>query len=109
MGIGLCGDITGCISISMTENLAIKIASAVAGYNFLKFKGDCVNGIKDFVSLIIEDTESLFVRKSISISYEKFIIGDLKIDYPADLSMIVMIPCIVMDDLFSIDFGVKES
>ncbi len=107
--IGLSGDITGCISISMTENLAIKIASAIAGYNFLNFNGDCVNGIKDFVKIIIEDAESLFVRKNISISYKKLIIGDLKIDYPADLSMIVMIPCTVMEDLFSIDFGVKET
>jgi len=105
----LTGQITGCINISMTEQSAIRIASAIADYNFSNFNEDCIQVIKDFVTMIIEDTESLFVRKNISISYKKFIIGDFKIDYPADLSMIVMIPCNAMEDLFSIDFGVKES
>jgi len=91
--IGLSGAVTGCLVLSMSEEVALKLASAFSGEDISELdEEDCIDAISEITNMIASGAKKSLPGKNILSSLPSTIIGRNKVVYPHDIP-ITVIPC----------------
>jgi len=104
--IGLSGEVTGCVVISLEANIALELASALLDDEFTEIDEDCTDAIGEITNMIAGNAKTDFPGKNNAISVPTVVIGKHKLSYPKGIP-IISIPCKAGDGELSIDIAIK--
>lgn len=104
--IGLSGEVTGCVVISLEANIAMELASALLDDEFTEIDEDCTDAIGEITNMIAGNAKTDFPGKNNAISVPTVVIGKHKLSYPKGIP-IISIPCKAGDGELSIDIAIK--
>jgi chemotaxis protein CheX len=104
--IGLSGTVTGCVVISISEEIALQLASSLFGEDFTEVDDDCIDAIGEIANMIAGNAKTDFPGDESSISVPSVIIGKHKVAYPRGIP-IVSIPCKTDSGTMVIDVALK--
>ena len=90
--IGLSGGVTGCVVISLSEEIALQVASALLGEEIEEVNTDCTDAVGEIANMIAGNAKNDFPEDDTSISVPSIVIGKDKMTYPTDVP-IISIPC----------------
>ena len=100
--IGLSGSVTGCVVISLKEDLAIQLATSLTQEPFETFDEDAVDALGEIANMIVGNAKSSFPEDGCAISVPSVVIGQHRVSFPSTVP-IISIPCEVGSQPFSID------
>ena len=104
--IGLSGDVTGCVVISLSQDIAFEIVEALTGETFTELSPDCTDAIGEIANMIAGNAKTDFPPGDTSISVPSVITGRHKVSYPSGLP-IISIPCHTQKGELVIDVALK--
>lgn len=104
--IGLSGSVTGCVVISLSEAIALQLASALLGDDFDKVDEDCIDAIGEIANMIAGNAKTDFPGDESAISVPSVIIGKHQVAYPRGIP-IISIPCSTDKGPMVIDVALK--
>jgi len=90
--IGLSGNVTGCVVLNLSQELALQLASALTGEEVVELDEDCSDAIGEIANMIAGGAKKDFPGEDNSISVPSIVIGRHRVGYPRGLP-IVSIPC----------------
>ncbi len=105
--IGLTGVVTGTIVINMTEELALKLSSALCCEEITELNDDCIDAIGELANMITGGAKKDYPGDSNCISVPSVVLGRHKVCYPKD-TPIISIPCQVEGSEFIVDVALAE-
>ncbi|MBN1844056.1 MAG: chemotaxis protein CheX [Sedimentisphaerales bacterium] len=105
--IGLSGAINGCVVISLPQELALELASALSGETIQELDEDCTDAIGEIANMIAGGAKKEFPGQDNSISTPSVIIGRHQVTYPRGLP-IISIPCETSFGRLTVDVALKE-
>jgi chemotaxis protein CheX len=104
--IGLSGDVTGCVVISLSQEIAFELVSALTGETFTEINADCTDAIGEIANMIAGNAKTDFPQGNTSISVPSVVTGSHKVAYPSGIA-IVSIPCQTRKGELVIDVALK--
>ena len=104
--IGLSGEVTGSVVISLEENIALELASALLGDEFTEMNDDCTDAIGEIANMIAGNAKTDFPGENNAISVPTVVIGRHKLSYPKGIP-IISIPCKAGNGELTIDIALK--
>jgi chemotaxis protein CheX len=90
--IGLSGDVSGCVVISLSHAVAFQLVSALIGEEVNEFNEVCTDAIGEIANMITGNAKSGFPGRHNAISLPSVVVGKHKVSYPSGIP-IVTIPC----------------
>jgi chemotaxis protein CheX len=105
--IGLAGTVKGCVVISVGENLAIQLASALVQEPLDAFNEDAVDAIGEIANMVVGNAKSSFPEAECSISVPSVVIGQHKVSFPSTVP-IITIPCEIGTEHMNIDIAIVQ-
>jgi chemotaxis protein CheX len=105
--IGISGEVIGCIVVSFSTPIALKVGSCLLGEELTKVDGDCTDAIGEVANMVAGDAKKRFPKANTTISVPSVIIGSHKVAYPSGLP-IISIPCETEAGQFAIEVALKE-
>jgi chemotaxis protein CheX len=105
--IGLSGNVTGCVVISMSRQIAFYLVSSLVGEPVTELDDDCTDAIGEIANMIAGNAKTNFPGNGNSISVPSVVVGKHKVSYPSGLPIIV-IPCKTDIGELSIEIAIKE-
>ncbi len=105
--IGLSGSITGSVVITLSEEVAFELASALSGEEVTKIDEDCIDAIGEIANMIAGGAKKDFPGDN-SISVPGVVVGKHKVMYPKGIP-IISIPCDTAKGMLLVDIAFKES
>jgi len=106
--IGLSGSVTGSVVISLSESLALELASSLLGEDFDTVDEDCTDAIGEIANMIAGNAKTNFPGEEASISVPSVVIGKHKVSYPSGLP-IIAIPCNVGAGELVLEVAIKPN
>ena len=106
--IGLSGEVTGCVVINLSEELALQLASSLSGETVTELNDNCTDAIGELANMIAGSAKKDFPGKNNSISIPSVVIGKHRMIYPKGLP-IVSIPCDTSAGRMVVDVALKET
>ncbi len=104
--IGISGDVSGCVVISLSEKIALQLASALLDEELIELDGDCTDAIGEIANMIAGNAKTDFPTEKTSISVPTVVIGQHKVSYPSGIPIISM-PCEVGPGRMVVDIALK--
>ncbi len=104
--IGLSGDVTGCVVINLSRELALRLASALLDETITEIDEDATDAIGEIANIIAGNAKTDFPEGHTSISVPSVVIGKHKIRYPQGIPVIT-IPCTTDSGALVIDLAIK--
>ena len=104
--IGLSGAVTGCVSISFSEKIALELAGALLEEEFLEIDDDCTDAIGEIANMIAGNAKSAFPVDNASISVPTVVLGKHSVSYPSGVP-VISIPCETNSGGLSVDVVIK--
>ncbi len=104
--IGLSGPVGGCVVISISEEIALQLASELLDEEMTEIDEDCTDAIGEIANMIAGNAKTDFPIDGVTISVPSVVIGKHKIAYPSGIA-IISIPCQVGDGQLVIDIALK--
>jgi len=104
--IGISGDVSGCVVISLSEEISLQLASALLDEKLKELNGDCTDAIGEIANMIAGNAKTDFPAEKTSISVPTVVIGKHKVNYPSGLP-IISIPCEVGSGRMVVDVAIK--
>ncbi|MCP4747526.1 MAG: chemotaxis protein CheX [Desulfobacteraceae bacterium] len=104
--IGITGDITGCVTVSFSESVALGLASALLDEKITQVDEDCKDAIGEIANMLAGDAKKGFPEGNTSVSVPSIIIGKHEVAYPRGVP-IIFIPCETDDGKFAIEVALK--
>ena len=105
--IGLSGNVSGCVVISLSQEVAFQLVSALMGEEISELNEDCTDAIGEIANMIAGNAKTDFPGEGNSISVPSVVIGRHKVSYPSGLP-IVGIPCRTDKGEIVIEVALKE-
>jgi len=98
--IGLSGEVSGAVAISMKDTTAFRIAETLMGMKFSSFEKEVTASVGEIVNIISGNVKKDFEEElRIKISLPTIITGKAhKIDWPSEKARIICIPFSVYTD-----------
>ena len=90
--IGLSGNVSGCVVISLSREVAFQLVGALLGETVTELNEDCTDAIGEIANMIAGNAKTDFPESGNSISVPSVVVGKHKVSYPSGLP-IVFIPC----------------
>jgi chemotaxis protein CheX len=106
--IGISGEVSGCVVVSLSQGIAVQLASALLGEEIKEINSDCTDAIGEIANMVAGDAKRDFPKGNTSVSVPIVIIGKHKVAYPTDVP-IISIPCTTSGGQLSIDVALKEA
>jgi len=106
--IGLSGSVSGCVTINISEDLALNLASELLGEEMTEIGADCTDAIGEIANMIAGNAKTDFPREGVTISVPTVVIGKHKVAFPSGIP-IVSIPCDTGRGKLMIDVALKEN
>ena len=106
--IGLSGDVTGSVVISLSRQIACQLASALSGENLTELNDDCIDAIGEITNMIAGNAKKDFPGDHNSLSIPNVVIGRHKVAYPKG-TPIIALPCETSAGRLAIDIALKPA
>lgn len=90
--IGLSGGVVGCVVVSLSETVALQLASVLTGETLTKVDADLTDAIGEIANMIAGNAKTDFPSENCSISVPSVVVGRHNISYPSGIP-IISIPC----------------
>ncbi len=90
--IGLSGNVSGCVVISLSREIAFQLVSALLGEEINEINDDCTDAIGEIANMIAGNAKNDFPTDNNAISVPSVVTGKHKVSYPSGLP-IITIPC----------------
>ena len=90
--IGLSGNVTGCVVISLSNAVAFQLVSALLGEEVNEMNEDCTDAIGEIANMIAGNAKTDFPGDGNNISVPSVVFGRHKVTYPSGIP-IISIPC----------------
>jgi len=104
--IGLSGDVSGCVVISLSREIALQMASALLGEPMEELDADCTDAIGEIANMIAGNAKTDFPEVGCNISVPSVVTGQHKVAYPSGIP-IITIPCSTERGALVIDIALK--
>lgn len=104
--IGLSGNVTGSVVISLSHEVAYLLVSALIGGEVNELDDDCVDAIGEICNMIAGNAKTDFPSQNNSISTPSVVVGKHKVNYPSGMP-IITIPCITDKGEMFIEIALK--
>ncbi len=104
--IGLSGDVTGCVVVNLSKDIALELASSLLGEEMQEIDEDCTDAIGEVANMIAGNAKTDFPSGNNSISVPSVVIGKHKVTYPSGIP-IITIPCDTDAGQLVIDIAIK--
>lgn len=104
--IGLSGDVTGSVVISLSEEIALQLASAMLQDEITNIEEDGTDAIGEIANMIAGSAKAKFPTDKTTLSVPNVIIGKHKVRYPSGIP-IISIPCETDTGNIAIDIALK--
>ncbi|MFH1984194.1 MAG: chemotaxis protein CheX [Pseudomonadota bacterium] len=104
--IGLSGDVSGCVVINLSKELALRLASALLDEELTEIDEDCTDAIGEIANMIAGNAKTDFPAGNTSISVPSVVIGRHKMRYPQGIP-VISFPCITDSGQLIIDLAMK--
>ncbi|MCP4749070.1 MAG: chemotaxis protein CheX [Desulfobacteraceae bacterium] len=105
--IGLSGNVSGCVVISLSRQIAFQLVSALLGEEVTELDDDCTDAIGEIANMIAGNAKTDFPGEGNSISVPSVVIGKHKVSYPSGLP-IISIPCRTNKGEMIIEVAIKK-
>jgi chemotaxis protein CheX len=105
--IGLSGNVTGCVVVSMSHKIAFRLVSSLVGEEVTELDDDCTDAIGEIANMIAGNAKTNFPGNGNAISVPSVVVGKHKVSYPSGLP-IVSIPCQTDVGDLVIEIALKE-
>jgi chemotaxis protein CheX len=90
--IGLSGNVTGCVVISLSNAVAFQLVSALLGEEVNEMNEDCTDAVGEIANMIAGNAKTDFPGNGNNISVPSVVFGKHKVTYPSGIP-IISIPC----------------
>ncbi len=90
--IGLSGNVSGSVVISLTQEVAFQLASNLIGDEINELDEVCTDAIGEIANMIAGNAKTDFPSNDNAISVPSVVIGKHKVSYPSGIP-IITIPC----------------
>lgn len=104
--IGISGNVTGSVVISLSHEVAYELVSALIGDEVTELDDDCTDAIGEIANMIAGNAKTDFPSENNSISTPSVVVGKHKVSYPSGLP-IITIPCITDKGDMFIEIALK--
>jgi len=104
--IGLSGNVSGSVVISLSHDVAYLLVSALVGDEVTELNDDCIDAIGEIANMIAGNAKTDFPSNNNSISTPSVVVGKHKVNYPSGLP-IITIPCITDKGEMYIEIALK--
>ena len=104
--IGVSGNVSGCVVISLTHDIAFYLVSALIGDEISELNDDCTDAIGEIANMIAGNAKTDFPTSDNSISVPSVVVGKHKVSYPTGVPVIT-IPCILDKGEMFIEVALK--
>ena len=106
--IGLSGNITGCVVLNLSRELAIQLASALTGEEVSEVDEECTDAIGEIANMIAGGAKKDFPGEDNSISVPSMVIGKHQVNYPSGLP-IISIPCDTSAGRLAVEVALRDN
>jgi chemotaxis protein CheX len=106
--IGLSGNVSGCVVINLSQEIALQLVSALIGDEVNELDEDCTDAIGEIANMIAGNAKTDFPSGGTSISVPSVVVGKHKVSYPSGLP-IIAIPCLTDKGELVIEVALKEN
>jgi chemotaxis protein CheX len=90
--IGLSGNVSGSVVISLSHEIAYQLVSSLLGVEINELNEDCTDAIGEISNMIAGNAKTDFPSNNNSISVPSVVVGKHQVTYPSGLP-IISIPC----------------
>ncbi len=90
--IGLSGNVSGSVVISLSEQVAFQLASSLLGETITALTDDCTDAIGEICNMIAGNAKTDFPTEDNAISVPSVVVGKHKVKYPTGIP-VIRIPC----------------
>jgi chemotaxis protein CheX len=90
--IGLSGNVSGSVVLSLSHDIAYQLASSLIGEEINELNEDCTDAIGEIANMIAGNAKTDFPSDNNYISVPSVVVGKHKVTYPSGLP-IINIPC----------------
>lgn len=90
--IGLSGNVSGCVVISLSQAVAFQLVEALIGEPVSELDEVCTDAIGEIANMIAGNAKTDFPSNNNSISVPSVVVGKHKVSYPSGIP-IINIPC----------------
>ncbi|MFO7986139.1 MAG: chemotaxis protein CheX [Desulfatiglandaceae bacterium] len=105
--IGISGNVTGCVVITLSEKTALQLASALIGDEIPEMDEDCIDAIGEIANMVAGSAKNGFPVANTSLSVPTVVLGKHQVNYPSAIP-IISIPCETTEGMFGVDIALKE-
>lgn len=105
--IGLSGNVTGCVVISLSSEVAFQLVSSLTGEEINELDADCTDAIGEIANMIAGNAKTDFPSSNNAISVPSVVVGKHKVSYPSGIPVIA-IPCSTDKGQMIIEIAIKE-
>jgi len=105
--IGLSGNVSGCVVISLSHAVAFQLVSSLIGEEVTELDEVCTDAIGEIANMIAGNAKTNFPSKDNSISVPSVVVGRHKVTYPSGIP-IITIPCNTDKGEMIIEIALKE-
>ncbi len=106
--IGISGEVTGCVVVSLSKGIALQLASAMLDEEIGEINDDCTDAIGEIANMVAGDAKKDFPKGDTSVSVPTVVIGKHQVAYPSSVP-IISIPCKTSGGELTIDIALKET
>ncbi len=106
--IGLSGNVSGCVVISLSSRVAFELVSALLGEPVEQLNDDCTDAIGEIANMIAGNAKTDFPAEGTHISVPSVVFGKHKVTYPSGIP-IISIPCRTEKGDLIIEVALKEN
>lgn len=106
--IGLSGNVSGSVVISLSSEVAFLLVSALTGEEVSELDEDCIDAIGEMANMIAGNAKTYFPSDNNAISTPSVVVGKHKVSYPSGLPVIT-IACITTKGEMFIEIALKTN
>jgi chemotaxis protein CheX len=104
--IGISGDVSGCVVVTLSKKTALQLASALLGDQIQELDDDCIDAIGEIANMVAGSAKAGFPDENTSLSVPTVVIGKHRVNYPSAVP-IISIPCETSEGKFGVDIALK--
>lgn len=105
--IGLSGNVSGCVVISLSSEVAFQLVSVLLGEKVTQLNEVCTDAIGEITNMIAGNAKTDFPGTGNSISVPSVVYGKHKVTYPSGIP-IITIPCKTEKGDLIIEIAIKK-
>jgi chemotaxis protein CheX len=105
--IGLSGNVSGCVVISLSQAVAFQLVSDMIGEEIDQIDEVCTDAIGEIANMIAGNAKNGFPGSNDTVSVPSVVVGKHKVSYPSGIP-VVSIPCTTDRGEMTVEIALKK-